>query len=144
MNRPKRVSSRQFRCRVWFGYLLICAVVICFPPWLVHYKPTYPEPFSSDWFFLFNFQFWTYEPVIYVHVSPNIGAHYMMEHKQFKHLNYCVLGFEFILLGLLGVILRGVIRRHEASLCYEAQPPVMATLLKKMKESEQGGTSNGG
>ena len=139
----KQVISHRFRYRVWFGFLLVCAVVFCFPPWLVHYKSTYPTPFNVDWFFAFNFHFWTYAPVEYVHVSPVAGPHYMMEAKQFRHLNYCVLGIEIILLGLMGVILRGVIRRHEASLCYEPIPPVMATFLKRMKRSEQAAASDG-
>ena len=140
MNYPQdKRSSRRFRYRTWIGFLLVCGVVFSFPPWLVHSKPTYPVPFSSDWFFKFDFHFWTYQPVMYIHVSPHHGAHYITTHSLFKHLNYCILGVEIILLGLLGLYLKGVIRRHEDSLHYGACPPVMATILQKMREIEQTG-----
>ena len=140
MNQPQeKRSSRRFRYRTWFGFLLVCAVAFSFPPWLVHYKPTYPAPFSSDWFFAFDFHFWTYRPVGYIHVSPSHGAHYIKTYSLFKHLNYCILGVEVILLGLLGLYLKAVIRLYEDSLRDGPCPPVMAKILQKMRESEQAG-----
>ena len=116
---PRRSIEHRFRCKVWFAFFLVCAVVLFFPPWIISDEESRPATFSPHWFTDSEFHFLAYQPPF-----GHMNAHFYgrngcekiaIPYSSYKHLNYYVLGFEVIGLGVLAGILRLVIRRHSDS-----------------------------
>jgi hypothetical protein len=109
----RRSLEHTFRCKVWFGFFLLCAAVFFFPPWLVSSSESYPKPFRSYWLTHGNFHFLTYQPPDEIwHVMDKTGYCSGMAVRTHKHLNYSLLGVELAGLGLLASVLHFVIRKR--------------------------------
>lgn len=63
--------------------------------------------------------------------------------REYKHLNYYLLGVEAVCLGVLAQILRHVIHWHAGSAANNAFLHKAATALRKRKKSEQAAAPNG-
>lgn len=127
----------------WLIYSMICVAVLLFPPWIISHERDYPKLFGKEWFFSYDFRFWFHEPVQHspVHGHPDYWG--MITTKLFKQLNYGVFGIEIILLCFSGLLLYRIIRRYDKSLNLKPAQPAIASLLTKIKESEQATASNG-
>lgn len=127
----------RVRHTAWFIYCLIGTAVFLFPPWIVSRKEDYPLSFDVDWLFSFNFHYWNYNPVEHTFIHGHPAYYAEVSTQLFKQLNFGIFGIEIILLGVLGVILKGIIRWHHKSLCQQPNRPVKAAFPGKSQESEQ-------
>ncbi len=107
--------EHSFRCKVWFGFFLVCVAVIFFPPWIISGDESYPTPFRIGWLTRWNLHFWAYQPLGVMHVMDNTGYCREILVREYKHLNYYLLAFEVVSLGVLAQILRRVIHWHAKS-----------------------------
>ncbi len=118
----RRSIEHSFRCKVWFGFFLVCAAVFFFPPWIISEDASYPAPFRIYWLTHWDFHFLAYKPpygwLTLNAYGPDGCEEIRYIYSSYKHLNYYLLGIEVACLGVLAAVLHLVIRRHAGSKAY--------------------------
>ncbi len=105
----RRSIEHSFRCKVWFCFFLVCAAVFFFPPWIISEKRRL-APFGAHWLTDWEFHFLAYQPPsgweeIRAY-GPNGCEEIHHSFPMYRHLDYHMLGIEFVSLGVIALILR--------------------------------------